>query len=76
MQQGDVMRRKRIQRKIDRGLLDAIFIHEAEWKNLQSIVEKSIEPMDESRHKLSLAQAKYMYLLKEAKRRKISYLRY
>jgi len=70
------MRRKKIKREMDRALLDAVFIHEAEWKNLQSIVEKSIEPLDESRFKLKLAQAKYMYLLREAKYRKISYLRY
>lgn len=70
------MRRKKRKREMDRQLLDAIFIHEAEWKNLQNIVERSIEPLDESRFKLQLAQAKYMYLLREAKYRKISYLRY
>lgn len=70
------MRRKRRQKEMDRDLLDAIFKIEAEWKKLQILVDNSIEPMDESRQKLQLTEAKFMFLLKEAKHRKISVLRY
>jgi len=69
-------RRKRRQRAVDRELLDSIFTIEAEWKYLHNIIDNSIEPMDESRQKLQLSEAKYMFLLKEAKHRKISVLRY
>jgi len=70
------MRRKRKQREIDRELLDVIFTAEAEWKKLRHIIDNSIEPMEESQQKLQLAEAKYMFLLREAKHRKISLLRY
>lgn len=70
------MKKKKLQREVDRSLLDSIFVLEAEWKKIQSIMENSIEPMDESRYRLQLAQAKYMYLLKEAKRRDVNYLQY
>ncbi len=70
------MKTKRKQREVDRQLLDSIFHAEAEWKKLQHIIENSIEPVQESKQKLQLAEAKYMFLLKEAKHRKISVLRY
>lgn len=70
------MRRKRRQREVDRQLLDAIFTLETEWKKLRYIIDNSIEPMAESQQTLQLAEAKYMFLLKEAKHRKISALRY
>lgn len=70
------MKKKKLQRELDRSLLESIFVLEAEWKQIQSIMANSIEPMDESRYRLQLSQAKYMYLLKEAKRREINYLHY
>jgi len=70
------MRRRRRQRAVDRELLDTIFTLEAEWKKLHYIIDNSIEPVDESRQQLQLSEAKYMFLLKEAKHRKISVLRY
>lgn len=68
------MRRKKYKQEIDQQLLDAIFYHEAEWKKAQRIVDMSIDPLKYSQHKMILARAQYMFLLREAKRRKISYL--
>lgn len=70
------MRRKKLQGEMNRSLLDSIFRLEAEWKQIQYIIENSIDPVEESRHRLQLAQAKYIFLLKEAKHRGISYLNY
>lgn len=70
------MRRKKLQRETDRALLDSIFSLEAEWKQIQFVMENSIEPMEESRHQLQMAQAKYVYLLREAKRRDVNYFQY
>ncbi|MEI3604543.1 YaaL family protein [Pseudogracilibacillus sp. SE30717A] len=70
------MKKRKKQREVDRQLLDSIFYAEAEWKKLQNIIENSIEPVQESQQKLQLAEAKYMFLLREAKHRKISVLRY
>lgn len=70
------MRRKKRQSMMDRELLDAIFQIEAEWKKLRYIVDNSIEPHSATEQKLLLEEAKYMFLLREAKIRKISLLRY
>lgn len=70
------MRRKRMRKNMDRQLLDAIFSVEADWKKLRQIVDHSIDPLDGTRNKLKLRESSYMFLLKEAKHRKISALRY
>lgn len=70
------MRRKKIKREIDKQLLDAIFYYEKEWKALRQIVDLSIDASIDSEQQMLMAQAKYMLLLREAKIRKISFLRY
>ncbi|GGB50916.1 DUF2508 family protein [Virgibacillus dakarensis] len=68
---------KKIKKKdIDEQLLDSIFTLEREWKQIRSLVERSIEPMDTSIYRENLAQAKYLFLLREARHRKISAIRY
>ncbi len=70
------MKRSRKQREIDRELLDSIFKVEAEWKKLRHIVDNGIDPVLETRQRLLLVEAKYMFLIREAKHRKVSLLRY
>jgi len=70
------MKRKKIQKTIDRELLNAIIDVETEWKKLRHIVVNGIDPMIETRQKLLLVEARYTFLIKEAKRRKISILPY
>lgn len=69
-------KRSKKQRIVDKELLNVIFSVESEWRKLRNIVDLSVDPLDESRQKLKLAEATYMFLLKEAKHRKISALRY
>lgn len=69
-------KRSKKQRIVDKELLNVIFSVESEWRKLSNIVDLSVDPLDESRQKLKLAEATYMFLLKEAKHRKISALRY
>jgi hypothetical protein len=72
-----VGRKKRKQkREVDELLLDAIFSVEHEWKQIRSIVGKSIEPTFEGKSSEKIAQSKYLFLLREARRRKISAIRY
>ena len=66
------MKRKKLQKVIDRELLNAIIDVETEWKKLRHIVDNGIDPMIETRQKLLLVEARYTVLIKEAKRRKIS----
>lgn len=67
---------KKLKRSVDEQLLDSIFTIEREWKQIQSIVEKSIEPTEDGYFKQNISQAKYLFLLREARRRKISAIRY
>ncbi|MBU5467434.1 YaaL family protein [Virgibacillus sp. MSJ-26] len=70
------MARKIKKRDIDRQLLDALYIVEQEWKQISSIVEKSIEPSMDGKFRESIAQAKYLYLLREARHRNLNALNY
>ncbi|MFC4558527.1 YaaL family protein [Virgibacillus kekensis] len=67
---------RKIKTRVDEQLLDSIFILEHEWKQIQSIMDRSIEPSEDGMFKENLAQAKYLYLLREARRRKIRAIRY
>lgn len=70
------MNRKKRQKKTDQSLLDTLFAVEAEWKKLRHIMDNSIDPLLETEQRLKLVEAKYMFLLREAKHRKLSLLRY
>ncbi|TFJ93025.1 YaaL family protein [Lentibacillus salicampi] len=70
------MGRKKRKREVDEQLLDSLFHIEQEWKQIQSIVDKSIEPTDVGFYHQNLAKAKYLFLLREARRRKISAIQY
>lgn len=69
------MARKMKKKHIDNELLDAIFVLEKDWKQIQAIGAQSIERTQESIYFEKLAQAKYLYLLREARHRNISALR-
>ena len=71
------MSKKRAKKKdVDHQLLDSIFILEQEWREVRLLLDKSVEPIDSNIYLESIAQAKYLYLLREARRRKISAARY
>jgi hypothetical protein len=44
-----------------------------EWLKQKRVVDNSIEPSFEVLHQLKLAEAKYFFLLKEARYKKITY---
>ncbi|TMN22302.1 YaaL family protein [Lentibacillus cibarius] len=70
------MNRKKKKREVDEQLLDAIVEMESSWKQIQEIIEKSIEPTEEIFYMQNLTRANYLFLLREAKWRKISAIRY
>ncbi len=70
------MRKKIKKRELDEHLLNTIIKLKDEWQQIQSIVEKSIEPADSSLYQQSLARAKYLFLLREARHRNLSAKRY
>lgn len=70
------MRRRAKKRQVDQHLLDTINQLKRDWQQIQSIVEKSIEPSEESLYKLNISQAKYLFLLREARHRNLRAQRY
>ncbi|WP_163969243.1 YaaL family protein [Oceanobacillus halotolerans] len=69
-------RKKKKKQETDEQLLEAIFTTEQEWKQLEALLEKSIEPTIDGYNQVAIAQAKYMFLLREARHRKISAIGY
>lgn len=69
--------RKRTRRKvIDQHLLETINLLKREWHHIQAIMEKSIEPTEESLYQQNIAQAKYLFLLREARHRNLRAQKY
>ena len=68
-------RKKVKKRDIDEKLLQDIYRAKEEWVDMNIIVKRSLEPDDRSYYLLSVAEAKYFYLLREARHRKINALR-
>ncbi len=55
------MRRKKKKRGADEQLLDAIVALENEWKQIQAIVEKSIEPTEDIFYRQNIARENYLF---------------
>ncbi|MFD1019340.1 YaaL family protein [Thalassobacillus hwangdonensis] len=67
--------RKKIKKKdMDQELLADINRLQQDWSNLKNIIEHSVDPTEDGLKDLSLAKAKYFYLIKEARHRKLSAL--
>lgn len=67
---------KKIKKKdVDMKLIDSIYQLELEWKQIRSIMEHSVEASHTGRLQESLAQAKYIFLLKEARHRNLHALK-
>lgn len=57
---------------MDEQLLDSIFKLENEWKHISSLLEQSIDRPVHAVNREALAQANYLFLLREARHRKVS----
>ncbi|MCD5325576.1 MULTISPECIES: YaaL family protein [Pontibacillus] len=67
-----MFRRKKFKKEeYDRQLLDEIQRLKQEWESLERIMEHSIDASEKGLMDLRLVEAKYFYLLKEARQRKI-----
>ncbi|MFC7370856.1 YaaL family protein [Fictibacillus iocasae] len=65
-------RKGRLKKSGDESLLQSLELLRAEWMKQKEIVDRSLEPSGHVLMQLHLAEAKYFYLLKEAKKRKVS----
>lgn len=69
-------KRKAKRKEINLDLLQTIYKLQLDWKQLDSYLVNSIEPSISSTNEQHLAQARYMFLLKEARHRNISAIKY
>jgi len=63
--------RHAIRREINGNLLESIYKLQHEWQHLQSVINRSVGPVDHLIFQATIAKSKYIYLLKEAKQRNI-----
>lgn len=61
---------------IDQELLNALYQVEGEWRQIQDIVRKSIDPSQNGMKEELLAKSKYMMLLREARIRNVKATRF
>ncbi|MEI4804519.1 YaaL family protein [Bacillus sp. NPDC077411] len=64
-------KKKKLRKEYDEKLIVLLEQVKTEWIRQKRIVEQSIEPSEDVLCYLKLAEAKYFYLLKEAKRRPV-----
>jgi hypothetical protein len=63
----------RLRKEVTDSLLELMEYSKNEWLKQKRVIESSIEPSFEVLHQLKLAEAKYFFLLKEARHKKITY---
>lgn len=67
-----LFKRRQLRQTIDEELLKTLESVKQEWLMRKALIEKSIEPSYVLIYELKLTEAKYLFLLKEAKVRKLS----
>jgi hypothetical protein len=55
----------------DQQLIQNLLDLKEEWNRQKQLVDKSVEPSSQVLYELKVAEAKYFFLLKEAKKRNI-----
>lgn len=60
---------------VDKELLADIFKMKNDWVSIQSIIERSVDASEMGQYDLQVAQAKYLFMLREARHRNLSALR-
>lgn len=64
--------KRKLRHTFDERLLNSLEKIKQEWLTRKKLVEQSIEPSYLILYELKLAEAKYLFLLKEAKERKLT----
>ncbi|MBL3650100.1 YaaL family protein [Bacillus vallismortis] len=70
------LRKKTLRREFDEKLIEQLFKQKEEWNRQKKLVEKSLEPSAEVLYELKVAEAKYFFYLREAKRRNLKISRW
>lgn len=65
-------KKKWLRTEFDQKLMDQLNAVKTQWNHQKILVQRSFDPSDEFITEAKLAEAKYFFLFKEAKHRKIS----
>ncbi|SIS53666.1 YaaL family protein [Salimicrobium flavidum] len=65
-------RKKKKKRQEEERLIENIRDAHEEWRKLDRLMQQSIDPSEEGYRQLTVAKAKYFYLLREARIRNIN----
>ncbi|AZU59830.1 YaaL family protein [Neobacillus mesonae] len=68
-------RKERLRKEFDEKLLFQLNKCKEYWQKEKALLEKSFDPSEEVICQTKIAEAKYIFLLREAKQRKISLIR-
>ncbi|WP_099364854.1 YaaL family protein [Fredinandcohnia onubensis] len=61
----------KLRQEYNQELFSQLEIAKKEWMRQKNLIEKSVEPSDDVLNELKVAETKYFFLLREAKRRKV-----
>ncbi|MRX74114.1 DUF2508 family protein [Bacillus lacus] len=68
-----LFRRKNwLRKEFDEQLIDLLIEKKEEWARQRKLIEQSMEPSPEVMINLQTAESKYLFLLREAKRRNVT----
>ncbi|UOQ49547.1 YaaL family protein [Gracilibacillus caseinilyticus] len=68
-----MIRSKKIKKQdLDQQILESMFQLKKQWTYLDSILDRSIDPTESGQFDLAITKAKYFYLMREARIRKLS----
>lgn len=61
----------KLRKEFNQELITQLEIAKRDWMRQKNLIEKSVEPSDDILKELKVAETKYFFLLREAKRRKV-----
>jgi hypothetical protein len=65
-------RKGKLRKTFNKQLLISLERNKSEWMKQKEIVNRCVEPSEEILYHLKIAEAKFFYLIREAKNRKVS----
>lgn len=65
------LRKNKLRNEFDKKLVDQLLRQKDEWNRQKRLVENSLEPSPEVLYELKLAEVKYFFYLREAKKRNL-----
>lgn len=63
------LRKKKLRKEFDNKLIEQLIHQKEEWNRQKRLIENSLEPSPEVLYELKVAESKYFFYLREAKKK-------